>query len=138
MEILQWTENQVKVRVKEKGRHVFFSVVDEGLESLMGDKACEDLKLVRRVYHTNTAVGAPGDSVDHVVQSFADVFKGFGVPFIYRIQLKGNAARRAPTPSRDRPRKELDRMTTPGVIKKVEEPTDWVNSMVYAKKKNSG
>lgn len=129
--------------MKEKVHHVFFSVVDEGFESLLGDKACEDLKLVRRVYRINTAVGAPRDSVDHIVQSFADVFKGFGVlPFTYKIQLRENAqpvvhaARRVPTPLRDRLKKELDRMTTLGVIKKVEEPTDWVNSMVCAKKKN--
>lgn len=80
---------RLKVTVKEKVHHVFFSVVDEGLESLLGGKASEELKLVRQVYHISTAVGAPRD---HTVQSFADFFKGFGVlPFTYKIQLKENA-----------------------------------------------
>lgn len=60
----------------------------------------------------------------------------------HTIQLKGNAqpvvhaARRVPAPLRDRLKKELDRMTMLGVIQKVEEPTDWVNSMVCVKKKS--
>jgi len=47
-----------------------------------------------------------------------------------KIQLKENAqpvvhaALRVPAPLRDSLKKELDRMTMLGVIKKVEEPTD--------------
>lgn len=105
--------------------HLFFSVVAEGLVSLLGDKACEDLGLVKRVYHINTAVNTPSDSVDSIVQNFSDVFRGFGVlPFTYRIKLKESAqpvvhaARRVLTPLRDRLKKELDRMMMLGVIKK--------------------
>lgn len=47
-----------------------------------------------------------------------------------------HAPRRVPAPLRDALKKELDRMTNLGVIKKVQEPTDWVNSMVVTKKKN--
>ncbi|XP_030596890.1 uncharacterized protein K02A2.6-like isoform X2 [Archocentrus centrarchus] len=134
---------RLKVRVKNKVHHLFFSVVAEECESLLGDKACEDLGLVRRVYLINTEVNTPNDSVDSIVHSFADVFKGLGtLPFTYKIVLKENAkpivhaARRVPVPLKDKLKKELDKMTTLGVIRKVEEPTDWVNSMVCAKKKN--
>lgn len=99
--------------IEKKVHHLLFSVVAEGLESLLGDKACEDLELVKRVYRVNTAVGAPSESVDLIVQNFADVFQGFGVlPFTYKIQLKENAqpvvhaARRVPTPLRDRLKKD--------------------------------
>ncbi|XP_019220499.2 uncharacterized protein LOC109204242 [Oreochromis niloticus] len=134
---------RLKVTVKDKVHHLCFSVVAEAHESLLGDKACEDLGLVRRVYYINTDVNSPPDSVGDIVQSFADVFKGLGtLPFTYKIALKENAkpvvhaARRVPVPLKDKLKKELDRMTALGVIRKVEEPTDWVNSMVCVKKKS--
>ena len=64
------------------------------------------------------------------------------MPFTYKIQLKEgaqpvvHAARRVPAPLKDCLKKELDRMIMLGVIKKVNEPTDWVNSTVITKKKN--
>ncbi|KAL0150957.1 hypothetical protein M9458_053744 [Cirrhinus mrigala] len=136
---------RLKVTVKEKVHHLLFSVVAEELESLLGDKACENLYLVKRVYHINhdNSAVTTSNSVDDIVQSFVDVFKGFGVlPYVYKIQLKENAqpvvhpARRVPAPLKGRLKKELDRMTTLGVIKRIQEPTDWVNSMVCVKKKN--
>ncbi len=124
---------KLKVTVKDKVHHLLFSVVAEELESLLGDKACESLNLVKRVYHinhNNSAVTA-SNSVDDIVQNFADAFEGFGVlPYVYKIQLRENAqpvvhpARRVPAPLKDRLKKELDRMTTLGVIKRIEEPTD--------------
>lgn len=117
---------KLKVTVKEKV-HQLFSVVAEGLESLLGDKACENLNLVKRVYYINQdySVVSTSNSVDDIVESFTDVFKGFGVlPNVYKIQLKENAhpvvysARRVPAPLKDRLKKELDKMITLGVIKK--------------------
>ena len=134
---------RLSVTVKGKVHQLLFSVVKEGCKSLLGDKSCEKLGLVKRVYQISTALNTPDDSVDLIVQKFMDVFTGFGVlPFIYKIQLKEgaqpviHAARRVPAPLRDALRKELDRMTMLGVIKKMDEPTDWVNSMVATKKKN--
>lgn len=133
----------LKVTVKGKVHHILFSVVADGLVSLIGDKACEDLGLVKRVYRINTNVSTSNDTVDVIVERYSDVFKGFGeLPFTYKIQLKENAqpvvhaARRVPAPMKDLLKDELNRMTTLGVIKKIEEPTDWVNSMVCVKKKN--
>lgn len=134
---------RLKVMVKHKLHYLFFSVVAEERESLLGDKACEDLGLVRRVYCVNRDVKLQNDSVDNIVHSFADVFKGLGtLPFTYKIVLKDDAkpvihaARRVPAPLKDKLQKELDRLVTLGVIRKIEEPTDWVNSMVCATKKN--
>lgn len=75
----------------------------------------ESLNLVKRVYHINhdSSVVTTSNSVDDIVQSFADVFKGFRVlPFLYKIPLKENAqpvvhtARRVPAPLKDRLKKE--------------------------------
>ena len=86
---------------------------------------------------------ASSDTVDSIVQNFTEVFKGFGaLPFTDKIQLKENAqpvvhaARRVPVALRDSLKEEQERMTTLGVKRKIEEPTDWVNSMVCVKKKN--
>ncbi|XP_061876955.1 uncharacterized protein K02A2.6-like [Entelurus aequoreus] len=130
---------RLSVTVKGKVHHLCFFVVNEGRESLLGDRACEELALVKRVY----SIIPKNDSMETIVQNFSDVFKGFGVlPFTYKIQLKEDAqpvvhaARRVPAPLKDSLKKELDRMIMLGVIKKVNEPTDWVNSMVITKKKN--
>lgn len=61
---------------------------------------------------------------------------------MYTIQLKKDAEpvihapHRVPAPLRERLKKELDRMSHYDVIIKVEEPTEWVNSMVNIDKKN--
>ncbi|XP_023806132.1 uncharacterized protein K02A2.6-like [Oryzias latipes] len=134
---------RLSVSMKGKVHHLFFFVVNEGRESLLGDKACEELGLVKRIYRIIPTTSPVKDSVEAIVQKFSDVFKGFGVlPFTYKIQLKEDAqpvvhaARRVPAPLKEGLKKELDRMIRLGVIKKVNEPTDWVNSMVITKKKN--
>lgn len=75
------------------------------------------------------------------MSQYPDIFKGFGVLlFTYKIQLKEDAKpvvhapRRVPATLCDKLKQEFNRMTSLGVIKKVEEPTEWVNSMVCVKK----
>ncbi|KAL0153721.1 hypothetical protein M9458_050974 [Cirrhinus mrigala] len=136
---------RLKVTIKDKVHHLLFSVVAEELESLLGDKACENLNLVKRVYHINhdNSAVTTSNSVDDIVRSFVDVLKRLWC-FTLRLQdpAERNAqpvvhpARRVPAPLKDRLKKELVRMTTLGVIKRIQEPTDWVNSMVCVKKKN--
>lgn len=119
--------------MKNKTYNVLFSVVPEGLESLLGGVASKRLNLVRRVYHINCSEAASvhTSTVDSIVQRFHDVFKGLGcLPYTYKIQLKEDAVpvihapRRVPAPLRERLKKELDRMCHLQVITKVEEPTE--------------
>ena len=49
---------KLKVTVKGKVHHLLFSVVAEEGDSLLGDKSCESLGLVKRVYRINTTVNA--------------------------------------------------------------------------------
>lgn len=63
---------RLKVTSRSKVHHILFSVVAEGHDSLLGDRACEDLGLVKRVYRINcdsAAKNTPHDSVDLIVQS---------------------------------------------------------------------
>lgn len=135
----------LRVTVKNKAYNVLFSVVPEGRESLIGGDTSKKLNLVRRVYQINCseAVRAQKGTVDSIVQRFPDIFKGLGcLPYTYAIQLKEGATpvihapRRIPAPLRERLKKELDRMCVLNVITKVEEPTEWVNSMVCVDKGN--
>lgn len=129
---------RLKVQVKGKSHNLMFIIVPDGHESLLGDKACEKLGLVRRVYSINRS---EPKSVNTIVNQYPDIFKGFGVlPFTYKIQLKEgaqpvvHAPRRVPAALKDKLKEELDRMESLEVIRKVEEPTEWVNSMVCINK----
>lgn len=134
------TKGKCRLRVQVKGKYhsLMFIIVPEGHESLLGDKACERLGLVRRVYSINSS---EPKSVKEIVDLYPDIFKGFGVlPFTYKIKLKEgaqpvvHAPRRVPAALKDKLKEELERMEALEVIRKVEEPTEWVNSMVCIKK----
>ena len=78
-----------------------------------------------------------------VIDEYSEVFNGFGnLDGEVSIQLKENAIpkihapRRVPYALKDRVKEELDKMEKLGVIEKVTEPTDWVNSLVIAEKPN--
>lgn len=132
---------RLKVTVKGKDKYVLFTVVPEGHESLLSGATSKKLNLVKRVYNMRIAPGT--QTVESTVQQYQDVFKGLGcLPYTYKIQLKEDATpvihapRRIPAPLCDRLKKELDRMCQMQVITKVEEPKEWVNSMVCVDKKN--
>lgn len=80
---------RLKVNVKGNVHNVMFVVVPKG-QSLLGDKACEDLGLVRRIYQLNkdtVEVTEQGEGVNSIVDSFPGIFKGQGtLPFTYKIQ----------------------------------------------------
>ena len=80
---------------------------------------------------------------ESVISEYKDVFSGFGgLDGTVSIQIKENAVpvihapRRVPYAIKDKVKAELDKMEMMKVIEKVEEPTDWVNSLVIAEKPN--
>lgn len=136
------------MRLQEKEHQLRFVVVPDGHGSLLGDKACENLGLVKQVYYINKPP-SPHNSVESIINQNllhiinTDVFKGFGVlPCTYKIQLKDDAKpvvhapRSVPAPLCEKLKQELKEMTSLGVIKRIEEPTEWVNSMVCVRKQN--
>ena len=62
--------------------------------------------------------------------------------YMYRIDLKSDAqpvkhaARRVPESIKPKVKEELDRLVEDGIIKRVECPTDWVNSIACVSKPN--
>ena len=82
---------------------------------------------------------------ESIMKEYSDVFdnKTLGrLPVQHTIRLKEeakpviHAPRKIPAALRTKVKDELDRMQQLGVIKPVEEPTDWVSSMVTITKPN--
>ena len=80
---------------------------------------------------------------EEVLQKYTQVFTGLGrLEKPYHIEVDPtvtpvvNPPRTVPAALRDRVKEELDDMERRGVVRKVEEPTDWVNSMAIVEKPN--
>ena len=83
----------------------------------------------------------PITSKEDLIVMYPDCFQGIGrFPGEYHIVIDPtqvpvvHAPRKCPIKLRDDIKMELDEMESIGVIKKVNEPTDWVNSAAYSKK----
>ena len=92
------------------------------------------------------------NNCDQLLEEFSDVFKGHGcLSHEYHIQLKPgvkpvvHAARKIPVSSRDKIEKmQMEnekgkvkmQMVRLNIIRRVDEPTEWVNSMVVVPKPN--
>ena len=77
------------------------------------------------------------EELKEVLQKYKQVFTGLGrLEKPYHIEVDPtvtpvvNPPRTVPAALRDRMKEELDDMGRRGVVRKVEEPTDWVNSIV--------
>ena len=83
----------------------------------------------------------PPNSVKEVIRQFPKVFQGLGcLEKPYRIQIDANVTpvvnqlKSQPVALRDRLKEALDEMEMGGVIEKVDQPTEWVNSVVVVEK----
>ena len=109
---------------------------------ILGLLSCHKLNLVT----LNCAVSEhlpPLNSKEDLQRQYPDCFKGIG-KFRETFHITLNPAvtpvvhepRRCPIHIKDDVRNEIDQMVELGVIEKVEEPTDWVSSIVYSRKSN--
>jgi hypothetical protein len=76
-----------------------------------------------------------------VEEKYPELFKGIGcLPVEHKIQLRENAqpvikpARRCPAHIKDELKRELEHLEGQNIIAAVEEPTDWLNQMVWERK----
>ncbi len=88
---------------------------------------------------STTQMGKTGpiNSTDDLVAEYPDQFKGIGCfPGKYTIHLKEDAQpiihppRKCPIAVKPKVKEELDKMVALRVITPVDEPTDWVSSLV--------
>ena len=131
------------VQVEYNGRkhNTSFLVVPGNRQSLLGLRTCEDMNLVKRVL--NVDIKTESKIGQGIVQDYQDVFVGLGcLPGKHHITVSDNvrpvqhACRKVPFPLQNKLKAELDKMERDEVITPVDEPTDWVSSLVVVMKKN--
>lgn len=123
----------LKCHIKEKWHNIEFMLVDLKCESIIGLPTCNYLELIQRISTVNHA---------DVIKEFNDCFKGLGcLPGKVEITIDDNiqpvidAPRKIPFKLLDTLKAELEKMECLGVITKVNEPSEWVNSIVIVEKK---
>ena len=114
-------------------------IVKELKEPLLGRPAIEALNLIARVNEVSTTYNE-----EKAKTKYPQLFHGLGkFEGEYKIELKPDAKpfalmtpRRVPLPLKEKVREEIERMEKLGVIRKVEEPTEWCAGMVCVPKAN--
>ena len=125
----------VTVEYRAKYSVAEFLVVEQNLPNILGLPSCLDLGLIQRVYATEQ---------ENIEDKYKEVFNGLGdiSGIQHRIKLNKEVEpvvhppRKVPVALRKSLQEELQRMEALDVITKTTEPTEWVNSLVIARKKN--
>ena len=133
------TCGKVTMNCQHKGKHhpVVFEVIDQDNPNILGLKTCVELNLVQQLDAVNNQTA-------DILDTYSDVFEGLGciTDASYHIKIDESAQsvvhppRNVPVTLRPKIQQELKRMEKLNIIEKVEEPTDWVNSMVTIVKPN--
>ncbi|CAC5425393.1 unnamed protein product [Mytilus coruscus] len=112
--------------------------IDTNQSPLLGFKASHELGLIHVIMTVQT-------DVDDPVKSFPKVFTGLGcLEKPYHIKIDSsvspviNPPRKIPAALREKLKGTLKEMEDKEVIRKVDEPTDWVNSLVVVEKPKTG
>ena len=128
-------------RYKDKKVTANFHVVDTKASALISLDTSVKLGLIRMTFSVDDK---PYDK-QTVMEEHGDLFKGTGVlPGTAKLHLKPDATpvvnppRRVPEALKGRLKDELQRMQDAKIIAKVDEPTDWVNSLVVVEKPKTG
>ncbi|XP_046558199.1 uncharacterized protein LOC124267324 [Haliotis rubra] len=144
---------QIKCRFKDREELLTFHVIEQQLKPIVGLRDSVRLKLLsfdEDVYSVceltmkNTQNYEPLTKAQ-IMKGYPTLFDGRlgNLPVEYSAELDPDivpvirAPRRIPVAMQDKVKQELDSMVEQGVITPVTEPTDWVSSMVIAKKKNT-
>ena len=132
-----------------------FHVVNAGGPTILGLPTCTDMNLVTLHCSISTRKQSPlspgstskragnPEAKAKLLSQYPDCFEGIGCfKGEFHITLDPNVSpvvhppRRVPEALREPLKKELDSLVDQGIIAKVDEPTDWVNSLVCVRKSN--
>ena len=140
----------IRLACSHKGREIqtLFYIVEGNAPPLLSLQSSVDLGLIMLTYDVESSLRVPPVSpIDKqlIEHEYGDLFKGIGViPGEVKLHLKDNAVpvvnppRRIPEALKSRLKCELDNMENDRIIVKVDEPTDWVNSLVVVEKPQTG
>lgn len=121
---------------KEHNLKLKFFVVNLDTSCILGYESAIKLGLINRVSEI--------EKVDCIINNYKDLFVGLGqIDYEYDIKLLNNSIpivespRKIPFKLENRIKEELEKLENLGVIRRVNEPTEWVNSMVVTRKKDN-
>ena len=141
---------RIECKLRDKPHTLEFFIADTHATPILGFDSCRAMGLVTienrvlKMSHTEVAavktVDLPLPIPKDIAEEYSELFQGLGqFPRIHTRQTRPevqpvvHAPRRVPFALRDRLKSELDKEESLGVIVKVDEPTDWVNSIVEKK-----
>jgi hypothetical protein len=119
---------------------VQFHVVDVAGPAILGLASCIHMKVVSlhcAIEHNKKTISSVQDLVKYYPEMFDKIGK---FPTVQNLQLDPSvpshidAPRRTPIALQDKIKQELDNMVAQDVIRKIEEPTEWVSSLTYVTK----
>ena len=131
----------LNVKLRGKTHPVKFQIIEHPATPVIDLQTCHDLKLVKRVSSVDTQreenlSSDTNQDVNEILKKYEDVFDGIGcLEGTYRIKIDPTVrpvvhpGRKIPLTQREKVKEELDRMEKLGVIRKAEEPTEWVSSL---------
>jgi transposase InsO family protein len=140
-------QGSVELSCKYKGKSykgTFFIANTKGhSQPILGLQACMDLGIVTLVLSVESQGRSSPLTRDAVISEYGHLFSGLGgLDGEIMVRLKDGAVpvvhppRRVPHALKEKLKEELQSMEDQGVIAKVTEPTDWVNSLVVVEKPN--
>jgi hypothetical protein len=126
-------------------KHRFF-IVGGNSVPILGFKSSKNMNLVKLVLNIDASDdGKSTPDLKPLLEQYKELFSGIGkIQGECEIHLKEGfmptayPARKVPIAMREKLKQELDRLESLGIIGKVEEPMEWVNSMVLVEKKDGG
>lgn len=120
----------------------FIVVQNQTATPILGLQACLDLNLIKRLDSIGKS-RSEETSKNLIFKQYKSTFEGLGCfPDVCSLKLKPDAkpsicaARRIPIKIKEKFHEKLKLLESEGIITKVEEPVDWVNSVVIVEKPN--
>lgn len=133
---------RTEIATKQSSTVAEFFVVEGNSSTILGLPTCQALNLVKRVDEAKQSP-KPIESSKDLLKTFSDVFQGLGaLPGEHHIVIDDtvrpvvHAPRRVPVSLEAKLKHTLADMETKGVIRKVDEPTDWVSSLLVVEKRD--
>lgn len=155
--LVSYTNHNIKIRgicnlecsTKNGNKKLEFFIIEEKRQPLLGLVGIEELMLIKRIEEIGSTKNESKENSEkiglkkcaEIIDDYEDVFRGIGcTKRVYKIKLKDNVeptiarCRKIPIALHNKVKKQLEEMENQGIIKRVEEPTEWVHPMVVIEK----
>lgn len=135
---------KIKTVVNNIERFIDYQVVNTKNCPILGLDACCAFQLILRPTINSIVANPKLPNLEQIVNNYKNCFKGLGCLKNYThhitvdsgVQPVVHAARKVPFAIQGDLKRKLNQLETDGVVSKVTQPTNWVNSLVIVHKKD--